>query len=108
MGYASRVDPTKGREPGVCLPWEAYEGVKNLLRHKAHHGLDLLGRAALIPDVTLAANRRARLRPGLPVDTTQMTPVRGAKLLRNWKLPQPSCGRPAYMPCPSCQCLANP
>ena len=53
-------EPCKGHEqPGLCLPWEAYEGVTKLLRHKAHHGLDLLGKAALIPDVTLAANRFA-------------------------------------------------
>ena len=55
-GCMSRVGHAK---PGVCFPWEAYEGVIRALRHKAYHGLDLLGRAALIPDVTLAANRSA-------------------------------------------------
>jgi hypothetical protein len=45
--------------PAAHFPWRAYEGVRAALGGHQQQGLDLLGRAGLIPGSTLAAYRCA-------------------------------------------------
>jgi hypothetical protein len=46
----------------VHFAWEQYQAVITALKNRAHHGLDMLGRSALIPEVVVAA-LRCSLRP---------------------------------------------
>lgn len=45
------------QRPTAQFPWRAYEGVRAALGGHQQQGLDLLGRAGLIPGSTLAAYR---------------------------------------------------
>ena len=54
-----RSEEEEGVKPAVLIGWEHYDAVVAALRKKSHHGLDLIGRASLIPDITLAAHKCA-------------------------------------------------
>lgn len=43
-------------KPAVRFPWAHYQEVVAALRNRSAHGLELLGRASLIPDVILQAH----------------------------------------------------
>lgn len=47
----------EGGKPVVLIPWDQYQAVVNALRNKSFHGMELIGRASVIPEVTLAAHR---------------------------------------------------